>query len=284
MALYLLLMGLDNMSNISKYTTKDASRLNKQTGPRPDTGYAVNYPDISANDFNNWNVRLIKPNKKYLNLWVENAQIDFSMSGSTGQSRWRREFYPHSFNEPTLILTGYAPNQREYNKIAAFVRESHSEALNVGRLAKVNTSEKTKGDKETPTVTLLMKSSNQDYKPRGQKGGRRGMKLEGYIASIAAGAQKFQQAPKFEIAFIVAASDGAVGIYNDTLTTGSKITDWMTLFKEDHFGAQSGTDIRKKVGYGAQTSDNQPEPEPEPLPAENFAGVETSGVGLLGKG
>lgn len=241
------------MTNI-KYTTKDSALLNRQVGPRIDTGYAVSSPNASANDKTNWNVQLIKLNKKYLNLWVDSAGIDFSLSGNTGQSRYKREFYPHSFNEPTLVMRGRMPNQREYNKLAAFVRESHSEALNVNR----NYNEKSGGTKPYPTVTLIMKSNvQQKGQPRNQKGGHMGMKLEGYIKSIAAGNQKFDFAPEFEIQFIVAASDGTVGIYEDTLDAGSQTISWMTLFKEHHFGALNGGQIRSQTTtYSTDQSGN----------------------------
>jgi hypothetical protein len=74
------------------------------------------------------------------------------------------------------------------------------------------------------------------------------MKLEGYIKTIAAGAVKFNFAPAYQIEFIVAASDGAVGIYEDKLSAGSALVDWATLFKEDHDGAQSGNQIKKDIG------------------------------------
>jgi hypothetical protein len=234
------------MSDEIKYTTKDATLLNRQIGPRIDTGYQVNGNNVSANDKTNWSIQLVKPNKKYLNLWADEISIDFSMSGTMGQSRYRRDFYPHSFNEPTMMISGVMPNQREYNKLAAFVRESHSEALNVQQ----NYGELSKNTKPFPTVSLIMKSSNPQKRgqPRTQKGGRRGMKLEGYIKTIAAGAVKFNFAPAYQIEFIVAASDGAVGIYEDKLSAGSAIVDWATLFKEDHFGARSGNQIKKDIG------------------------------------
>ena len=233
------------MSNKIKYTTKDASLLNRQIGPRIDTGYQVNGNNVSVNDRSNWSIQLTKPNNKYLNLWADEINIDFSMSGTMGQSRFKREFYPHSFNEPTMKIIGRMPNQREYNKLAAFVRESHSEALNIQQ----NYGEKSKASKEFPTVTLTMKSSRPQQKgqPRTQKGARRGMQLEGYIMSIAAGAAKFEFAPQFQIEFVVAASNGTVGIYEDKLSAGSAVVDWSTLFKQGHFGAKSGYQIKKEI-------------------------------------
>lgn len=234
--------------NINAYTTENSKFLNRQIGPSTDTGYAVSVPNVSANDpnKNNWNVQLIKLNNKYLNLWVEEASVDFSMSGKTGQSRYKREFYPHSFNEPTLRLVGKMPNQREYNKLAAFVRESHSEALH----GSTNTTETSREQQKVyPTVTLLMKSTDflRQAQPRTQKGAHRGMKLEGYIKSIAAGATKFEFAPAFEIQFVVAAANGTVGIYEDTLVAGSQIKSWMTLFKVNQFGATSGIKIHSDI-------------------------------------
>jgi len=239
------------MAETNPYRVEDAAQLNRQTGPRVDTGYAVNIPNVDPNERNNWTVQLIKPNRKYLNLWVEEMSIDFSISGSTGQSRWKREFFPRSFNQPTLMMTGFMPNPREYNKLAAFVRESHSEALNINR----NYSETSGGNTNTyknssiplPTVTLLTNPRKTFGRSRNQKGGRRGMKLEGYIGSINAGAERHQQAPQFQIEFIIASSDGSVGIYDDRLDAGSKITDWMRLFQKDFLGAQRGDQIRNTI-------------------------------------
>lgn len=238
-----------------KYRTSDAVQLNRQVGPPIDTGYAVDLPDVSANDRDNWTVQLIKPNNKYLNLWVEDASIDFSISGRTGQSRWKREFYPHSFNQPVLKLSGYMPNQREYNKLAAFVRESHAEALNLNRNY-INVSEKSSANKPFPTVTLRMRPfSDQKANPRNQKGKRKGMQLEGYIKSIRAGAVKFEFAPAFEIEYVIAQSDGNVGIYGDNLIAGSQIVDWMTLFNDEQFGAKSGTQMRSAINAADQKAE-----------------------------
>ena len=248
----------NNPINPIPYSAENAAKLNRQAGPRVDTGYAVSTPDVDPNTLNNWTARLIKTNNKYLNLWVEEASIDFSMTGSTGQSRWKREFYPHSFDQPILKMAGIMPNQREYNKLAAFVRESHSEALNVNGdiRPQSNASEKSNiyykhyGDDATiplPTVTLIMNPRSVEGRPRNQKGGRKGMQLEGYIKSIAAGGTKFNFAPQFSIEFVIAQSDGSKGIFGDNLSSGSKITDWMTLFRKDDFGAKNGAQIRKDI-------------------------------------
>lgn len=242
------------MAEIKKYEASDASQLGQQQGPKVNTGYAVNLPNVDPNQSSRWSARLIKPNNKYLNLWVEDASIDFSISGRTGQSRWKREFFPHSFNQPTLKLAGFMPNQREYNKLAAFVRESHSEALNIDKsgTAALNPSERnSKKEKAFPTVTLLMRPNYyQKRNPRNTKGGHRGMKLEGYIKSIKAGGKKFDFAPRFELNFIIAQSDPKIGIYGDNLVGGSELADWMEVFKS--WGVESGTEIRQRITKSKQ--------------------------------
>lgn len=239
------------MADENPYKIEDAAQLNRQIGPRPDTGYAVNIPNVDPNTRDNWTVRLIKPNRKYLNLWVEEMSVDFSIAGSTGQSRWKREFFPRSFNQPVLSMMGYMPNPQEYNKLAAFVRESHSEALNINRnyseTSSTNMNTYQNGSTPLPTVTLVSNPRKTFGRSRNQKGGRKGMKLEGYIGSISAGVVRHEQAPQFKIDFIIAASDGTVGIYDDRLDSGSQITDWMTLFQEDYLGAQRGDEIRAAI-------------------------------------
>jgi len=208
-----------------------------------DTGYAVKTKHKGANDSKTWSGMLITNNNNVLKLWIEDVVMDFSMSGSAGQSRYRKQFYPKAFNQPTMKVSGRMPNQFEYNKLASFIRESHFDALNqVNR----NIGEVFADNKyDTNTIRFFIKgtsSGTQTQPKRNLKGNHLPLGFRGYIKNIAAGATKFEFAPQFKFDFVIASSvdTGQVGIYSDTLDLGTQIMSWMDLFKKYHFSWKAG--------------------------------------------
>ena len=205
-----------------------------------DSGYFVDKPNRSAQNSQTWNGVLITTDQQEFKLWIEDLVLNFSMSGSFGQSRYRKQFYPKAFNQPTMIVQGKMPNQYEYNKLAAFIRESHFDALNQSNRKTAAGGSVPKFDKKT--VTLRIKDAGDKNPPkRNLKGGHLALAFEGYIKNIEAGARKFQFAPDFQFEFVVAGSKdtGSVGIYRDDVVQGSRIMSWMDVFKKDHFSGSA---------------------------------------------
>ena len=230
-----------------------------------ETGYAVKLPNKRAGEGSHksdWNAALVAPFGTELKMWVSDVQMDFSMTGSTGQSRYRKQYYPKSFNQPTIIVKGQMPNQFEYNRLAAFVRECHLEALTKNRfLYSKHRTDPRKAIKTSNTVlqvvTLLIKSSPPRMGPlnktrRNVKGAHRAMILNGYIKNIAAGAAKFSFAPEFQFEFVIASSyldKNTTGIYDDVLVDGSQLENWNDQLKKYNYGQQkfaSSKSSRKK--------------------------------------
>ena len=210
-----------------------------------DTGYFVKLPNKSAQNSDTWNAVLVTTDNQELKLWIEDLVLNFSMSGTSGQSRYRRQFYPKAFNQPSMMVKGKMPNQFEYNKLAAFIRESHFDALNQTNRRTAEDGSQAVFDKKT--VTLHIKNAGEGSRPkRNIKGGHIVLAFEGYVKNIEAGARKFQFAPDFQFEFVVAGSKdtGNIGIYSDDIIQGSKIMSWMDLFKKDHFSnsAEQPTD------------------------------------------
>lgn len=204
------------------------------------TGYYVDKPNKSADKSETWNGVLITTSGQELKLWIEDLRLNFSMSGTMGQSRYRKQFYPKAFNQPSMMVRGKMPNQYEYNKLAAFIRESHFDALNQTNRKTVSDGTKATFDKKT--VTLRIKNAGEGPRPkRNLKGGHIVLAFEGYIKNIEAGAEKFQFAPDFQFEFVVAGSKdtGSIGIYKDDVVQGSKIMSWMDVFKKDHFSGSA---------------------------------------------
>ena len=214
------------------------------TGRFPD----VKSPNKSPEMGDNWNGALVSPFGQRVALWVDDINMNFQMTGTTGQSRYRRQFYPKSFNQASIIVHGQMPNEFEYNRLAAFVRECHYESLTGNQFLY----KKKRGfpggvtrnaSASLQTIKFMLRRSPRQMGREGQirknvKGAHSQLIFEGYIKTISAGAMKFNYAPEFE--FVIAASylTGKTGIYNDTLVSGSNITSW--------------NDQLKKYGYGQQ--------------------------------
>jgi hypothetical protein len=221
------------------YGSKELRILNNQS----DSGYATGIPNISAENNKTWNAALIAPFGAYVKLWVTEVQMDFSVSGVVGQSRYRRQFFPRSFNQPKVMVSGTMPNQKEYNRLAAFIRECHFEALTGDQnlyAAKDNQSQKSKrsSSQSIQTITLVIKDAgliNRKSAPRNIKGGHKAIQMDGYIKMISSGAVRFNFAPNFNFEFIPVSSkvSGSLGIYEDAMEDGSEIMAWMDIFKSN---------------------------------------------------
>jgi len=223
----------------NQYESKELKILEN----RSDKGYAVNIPNVSPDSKGqNWNVALLAPFGAYMKLWVNEINIDFSLTGVTGQSRYRRQFFPRAFNQPKMTVSGTMPNQKEYNRLASFIRECHFAAVTGNQdlydNKDGNPDKARKGASvSAQTITLLVKDSGPKVvksAPRHTKGGHLPLKVEGYITNIAAGATKFNFAPDFQFEFIPAYSTmkaDKIGIYEDVEDDGSQISSWMEIFR-----------------------------------------------------
>lgn len=264
-------------NNYEPITNHQESPLEILNNPL-DTGYGVKTKHTTASESSTWNGVLITNTNVELRLWIEEAQMDFSMSGSAGQSRYRNQFYPKAFNQPVMKVRGRMPNQYEYNKLASFIRESHYDALNqTNRDIGANVIANPTYDKKTIKFFIKNAGGENNQPKRNLKGGHLAMGYQGYIKSIAAGATKFQFAPEFEFEFVIASSidTGEVGIYRDDLTQGSRIMSWMQIFNVSHF---SGSAAQPDDPNAAST----PTAPPPSNPLTNPVGPSDATSWLLG--
>lgn len=179
-------------------------------------------------------------------MWITDISADFSISGEIGQSRMLREFFPHSFNDVTLQITGNVASTQEYNRLAAFVRQAHWQGL-----ANVNN-----GDASDQTLTFtLYNNTPTAWKlaphttdvaitgdPAGAlaqglttaKGAHRPWVVTGYIQEMQAGAERWEVAPQFTIDFIVTTSalTAHTGLWSDTAARGSVLKSFLQLFSD----------------------------------------------------
>jgi hypothetical protein len=257
------------------YTDPELQILNNSS----ETGYAVGIPNKTAENTNTWNAVLMDYQGRRLKMWVYEIAIDFGMSGTSSQSRYRRQFFPRSFNQTNVSVIGQMPNQKEYNKLAAFVRESHSTALNSNHSAIYQTDASgnqssaaapspqllkliinpygPKGsslDKTLPNEAGSAKKFKETKGPKNIKGTHNRMVFDGYIKNIASGAEKFNFAPEFRFDFVVAQAylNGNTGLYDDALNAGSQLSSISSLIKNTGFNGMYQPTGSKPVANNVQ--------------------------------
>lgn len=203
-----------------------------------DQGYDArshrNAPTAEQHDSSGY---LRRPDGAQIDMWIEEISADFSLSGTSGQSRMKRDFYPHSFNDVKLMVKGRVASTQEYNRLALFVREHHWRALD-----SING-----GGTADQTLQFVLHNTYGNghtwRKPRSQdselghaltntKGPHRPWSVNGFVESINAGATRFEVAPQFEFAFVVTRSEfnASTGIWEEHQElTGSYLSTILQL-------------------------------------------------------
>jgi len=208
---------------------------------RIDQGYAVRLPRTNPARHSG-NAVFVNQLGEKITFYVEEISVDFAMSGSTAQSRKLRQFFPHSIVQPSVRVTGIAPNSYEYNRLAAFVRLSHRYTL-MGRSLRTmhvpfrNVLDANGETYAIPTIQFALSNATNIVtvsQGRNVKGRHKPWRLEGYVKSMKAGAERFQQAPAFQFDFVVAESlqGPNLGIWNDHAVLGSQIASWAQIFRK----------------------------------------------------
>lgn len=209
---------------------------------RLDRGYGVATPDIDPAS-RQWNGRLIDMRGQRIHFWIEDIEASFAMGGTTAQSRTLRQFFPHNMVQPSVTVRGRAPNSFQYNRLASFVRRAQSDVVSAKELGRNGINLRTRGlqgggDSVVSTVELTVRAgitSKYPFSGRTVKGRHKAWKLEGYIKSMPAGGQRFNQAPAFQFEFLIAESElsqsANIGIWSDTAVQGNQILPWITIFK-----------------------------------------------------
>lgn len=206
-------------------------------------GYGVSDPDVNPAG-NQANGMFVNQQNEKIEFWVEDIVANFSMTGSTAQSRNVRQFMPHNVVQPYVTVTGRAPNSFQYNRMASFVRSSHFNAFHPGILAAAGVlrHQNVNGQVSPVTTVRFVLRSNASnglfpYNGAHVKGIHKAWVLDGYVKSMQAGGKRFDQAPQFQFDFYVASNPNAdstsIGLFNDTQVNGSALRPWLDWIKKD---------------------------------------------------
>lgn len=257
-------------------------------------GYGVSQPGVNPRK-KKANGRMTNQKGEDIDFWVDEIEANFAMTGSTAQSRNVRQFMPHNVVQPVITVKGRAPNSYQYNRMASFVRSSHHNALDLSdqlREAVVPSGRKVKVE----TVRLLIRNGefpqiwNGNGPNRHVKGVHVPWQLEGYIKSMKAGGERFNQAPEFSFEFFVAESvfkQGNInmGMWEDIRVYGSELKPWLDWIKksgdfvtvENSKASNNNLDAKEK-NNNSEEKDNLPAPgsifDVPNLPEEFGAGNE----------
>lgn len=205
-------------------------------------GYGVADPDTNPAG-KGANGRFVNGRNEKIDFYVEDMTANFGMTGTTAQSRNLRQFMPHNINQPSITVKGRCPNSFQYNRMGSFVRASHFAALNPGK-AEITRHLNTVSGKTVAadTVRFVLFNGSQSYPYNGvQKGAGRNVKgihaawaVEGYIKSMKAGGQRFNQAPPFEFEFFIAETQfhGSNAMWEDSRVYGSELLPWLDWIKK----------------------------------------------------
>lgn len=264
------------------------------------SGYAVKEPNVDPAN-KGWNGRMVNQKQEKLDFWIEDVEANFGMSGSTAQSRNVRQFMPHNVTQPSIKVSGRAPNSSQYNRMASFVRASHYNAFHPGSLGEQLRHELTTSGQSVQVQTIRLIIARGRYVWNGErtkagqrvKGVHRPLVFEGYIKMMKAGGKRFDPAPQYQFEYFIAKSElndsRGIGVWGDSRVYGSELKPWLDWIKKgDTFVTVTDAEASKNTldAQEKKNSGKEPEMYGPPNPASNpfdvpsfLTGIDTSDEG-----
>jgi hypothetical protein len=145
------------------------------------------------------------------------------MAGSFAQSPRLRQFFPRNFVQPVWNIQGICPNSFQLQRLGEFIRLSQFYALHPTGVSITTTNLVTLHiyDGHLGDLTNISDKNLKKLHPKQQnyiknnpttavqgKGPHKAQIMQGYINNFSVGAQKFVNAPTYELDFTVAFSSG----------------------------------------------------------------------------
>lgn len=184
--------------------------------PRPDTGYDVKATRLNAR---RRDTAIKKANAQlhdgewYVNFFVDEISIDISLSGSTGQGQFTRDFYAHNMTMPSFLVKGQCLNQEDYGTLCEFIHQAQNKGV------------------YNSTLTQLLVSGGgfKIVYPR-MKGTHKGIIAQGYVDAMPRKHERFEYAPEFTMPFVVV--DLLHGPYKDYTASNNTQEAWSKIISD----------------------------------------------------
>ena len=151
-------------------------------------------------------------------FFVNDVSLDIGLSGTFGQSRRRRTFYPHNITLPSYTVQGQCLDQNDYANLTEFIHQSHQDAISNGsNLLQLNV-----------LGGGLLAADGK--KPTTMKGPHNPIVAYGFVEGIERKHERWKYAPAFQFQFVVV--EQAVGIYAGITYRDEHQRSFLEIIKE----------------------------------------------------
>jgi hypothetical protein len=216
-------------------------------------------PDQNGESENGTNAYLENAKGERVWLWVNDITSDFAMTGSTAQSRQRREFYAHNFAQTTMNVNCQTPNSAEYNRLGAFIRDAQMMGLH----------------QQGNVLKLRINSGGfpLEKNMRGNiKGKHHGIYVDGYIINSTRGAERWVNAPDFQFAFVISKANNFLGL-DDSLVS-QQLRTIMGIINDPNINWEWENGKPPKGGNGKKQQDGGNHDTPPADPYDNWSATD----------
>lgn len=168
-------------------------------------------------------------------IWVYDLTSDFSLTGTTGQSVGKRDFYARNFNQPVYNFSGQTHNEHDYGRLVEFVRDAQEACVFSPKRTIMQVL--INGHRGADEVILHPGTDRARRAPivRGQRGRRPPLGVQGYVNTIRRAHKRWVNAPEYQLQFIIQRS--LQGPFRDERTPVHVLpTNWNAFIKQGSTG------------------------------------------------
>lgn len=190
-------------------------------------------------------------------FFVTDVKLDLSLTGTTGQGRRTRDFYPHNVLMPGYTVTAMCLDQQDYGNVVEFIHKTQQEAVGNARAGNLIQLDIAEGGFNITT-------------PNGEsvshmRGRHKAVCAQGVIMQIKRKHKQFEYAPKFEMQVIVAHE--FTGIYKEIGSFEPEQESWWALLQ----GLKPWENQKKEKAAVNTKPTSTPPPIPAPAPTTGTA-------------
>jgi hypothetical protein len=158
---------------------------------------------------NKHSAELMSPSGKKFNLFMTDLELSFSVGGNYAQAHRFRAWYPRSFAQPTVTVSGQSDSQEYYGDLAEFVRICQKDSLRFG----IPTRNPGSALKRSHTRLMVWKTHRKNVNPRTHSNYHRlehdGYLLYGHIKNIQRRHAKGEFWPEWQFELVLVAAENS---------------------------------------------------------------------------
>lgn len=184
--------------------------------PKTDTGWDVTAPKLTdarrKTALNKTNGKL-HDGTWFVDLFISDVKVGIALSGSTGQSRFTRDFYPHNMVMPSFVVVGQCLDQNDYGTLCEFVHQAQQKGVYDGNLLQLEVA----GGGLRADRPIM-------------KGIHKPIHAQGFINAMPRKHERFVYAPTFTFPFVV--STLFEGVYQESTAGDTEEESWAAILSQ----------------------------------------------------